>query len=237
MPIQPYTTLPLVMKSSIAFLTLLIRYGEAQADAAPRRGGDPGVHPDHLAPDVDEGAARIALVDRGVGLDEVVDVAVRAARAIDGAHRSGRHRGYQPEGLPIAIAQSPTRTTGGVAETGHGDVRRVALELHERDIPALVLADQGGLVLLLVVGDDSDIGRRARDMVVRQHVDGLPVLPDDDARAKALFGVGLLVLARAVVGVVEEESPRELVLGIALGAWTFSMTLISTTEGWTLSAT
>ena len=70
---------------------------------------DRRVDADHLAVHVEQRAAGIAAVDRGVGLDEVVvgpgiDVAV--ARRDD----AGVTEPPRPNGLPIAITQSPTRT-------------------------------------------------------------------------------------------------------------------------------
>ena len=57
------------------------RDGEAVARVEAGLAGDGGVDADDLAPDVDQRAARVARVDRGVGLDEVLDAAVARGSA------------------------------------------------------------------------------------------------------------------------------------------------------------
>jgi hypothetical protein len=63
---------------------------------------------------VDQRAARVAGVERGVGLDDVVDDAARRAGAAGSERPSadttaGRHRPAKPCGLPIATTSWPTR--------------------------------------------------------------------------------------------------------------------------------
>src|SRR5262249_47756025 len=57
------------------------RHRKADADRAAGGGDDRGIHADHLAVEVEQGAARIAAIDGGVGLNVIVvgagiDVAV-----------------------------------------------------------------------------------------------------------------------------------------------------------------
>jgi hypothetical protein len=60
------------------------RHGEPVAEPATHGlGHDRCVHPDHLAAQVHERTARVALVDRGVGLDEVLDRVVRQAPGLE----------------------------------------------------------------------------------------------------------------------------------------------------------
>ena len=69
------------MRSSITCFASVTGIGEAVAGVVARAAGDRAVDADHLAADVDERAARVAGVDRRVGLDEVGDrVAVAGSR-------------------------------------------------------------------------------------------------------------------------------------------------------------
>ena len=83
-PITVRRALPVSMMSSATRLRLVDRDGEGEADVAGLGVGgadraDHRVHADHPAGRVDQRAAGVALVDRGVGLDRRV-VAGRAAR-------------------------------------------------------------------------------------------------------------------------------------------------------------
>ncbi len=75
---------------------------------------DLGVDPDHLARGVEQRAARVAGVDRRVGLDHVVDRG--AVGALDVAADADTMPAVtvwsRPNGLPIATTVSPTRTLG-----------------------------------------------------------------------------------------------------------------------------
>ena len=97
------------------------RNGEAQA--RPRPGAHQGVDPHHLAGPIDQGASRVAGIDRRIGLDQLqaligkaqaVDVAVQAADNPqgDGALEAiGGAQGYRPvahlQGFGIAEGGGP----------------------------------------------------------------------------------------------------------------------------------
>src|SRR6185295_9613098 len=79
-------------------------HGEADADAAlaaAAAGRDLGVDPDHLPGRVDERAARVARVDRRVGLQHVVDLEVvgRLDRALYGRDDAGGEGAFETEGI------------------------------------------------------------------------------------------------------------------------------------------
>jgi hypothetical protein len=79
---------------------------EADADRSARRRIDRGVDADHLAVHVEHRAARIAAIDRGVGLQEIVvragiDVAL-ARRQDAGGHRAAEAERIADRQHPIA---------------------------------------------------------------------------------------------------------------------------------------
>ena len=87
---------------------------EADPDAARRAvaGGDLRVDADHAAGGVEQRAARVAGVERRVGLDDVLDreAARRGDAPLQRRHDAGGERALEPNGLPIATVGSPTRT-------------------------------------------------------------------------------------------------------------------------------
>ena len=136
------------------------RDGEAEADA-----GDRGVDADHAAEAVDERAARVARVQRGVGLDDVVDDArrpARRARAASGRARRPRRRSPSPAkpcGLPIATTSWPTRSVLGVAE--RGGLQVVAVGAQHGEVGERVGADDLE-AQLAAVGEGGAVPRRLR---------------------------------------------------------------------------
>src|SRR5262249_57475531 len=75
------------------------RYGKADADRTAGGRDDRGIHSDHLALEIEQRPARIAAVDRGVGLNVVV---VRSRIDIAIA------RGHDPGGDSTAQAERDT---------------------------------------------------------------------------------------------------------------------------------
>ena len=69
--IVPRRTSPYLIRSSIDVPREVARHGEADALIAAALAEDAGVDADQLAARVDQRAAGVARVDRGVGLDEV----------------------------------------------------------------------------------------------------------------------------------------------------------------------
>ena len=92
-PSMPRCTVPLSIELRHDVLRHVGRNREADADVAARGRQDLRVDADQLAARVDQRAAGVALVDRRVGLDEVLEAAVadagRAALRADDAHGDG----------------------------------------------------------------------------------------------------------------------------------------------------
>ena len=130
------------------------RHGQPEPDSR-----DGGVDPDHPAPPVGERAARVARVERGVGLDDVFDEAARPTvarreRASERADDAGRHAAGEPERVadrddeladpkPIRVAErgrrsgrhrSPGRRRGRTA--GRGRPRRSRAPSRRRMSPS-----------------------------------------------------------------------------------------------------
>ena len=101
-----------------------------------------GVDADDLAAGVDQRAARVAGVERGVGLDHVVDQAAgaRAERAAERADDAGGHRALEAERVAdgdrelarrAAPAESPRRAAGRVGR----------VDAQDREVGVRVVAD------------------------------------------------------------------------------------------------
>src|SRR5262249_42079270 len=168
-----------------------------EADARPAR-DDGGVDTDHLALHVHEGTAGIAGIDRGVGLDEIVEgtlTDVARLRADD----AGRHRGLQPErradGDDPITHLHPVR----VSEPRELELRLAVVELEDRQIRLLVGADDFRPVFAAIQRDDLDLRRLLDDVRVRQRDSGAV---HDDPRAEAPL--------RNALGRVAEEPLEEI---------------------------
>ncbi len=143
--------------------------GEAKPDRAARRREDRGVDADDLAVHVEQRATGVAAVDRGVGLDVVVERArldVAAARR----HDAGRHGAAQAERIADRHHGLANAQLGGVAEL-HGRQRLVALDLEHGEIGLLVSTQQFGRQLAAVRQGDGD----------RVGLTGDVIVGDDDA--------------------------------------------------------
>ena len=160
--------------------------GQGEADAVAHAGLGRG-DADEVAVTVEEGAAGVAGVDGGVGLDEVVqalaaeagaedvDAAVEAADDADGgAAREVAQRVADRDGQ-LADSQA-----GRVAER---DGRQVlGIDLHEGEVGQRVDAGDGAVEDGAVIEDDRDVLGVADDVAVR---DDQAVARDDDAGAAA----------------------------------------------------
>ena len=88
---------------------------------------------------VDERAARVAGIDRCIGLDEVL-VAFRIdARASERADDARRDRVTETEGVADRDDEIADLSLVGIGDRNLGEVR--GLDLQHRDVGALVLAD------------------------------------------------------------------------------------------------
>ncbi len=90
-----------------------------------------------------ERAARIAFVDRGVGLKEIV-IGTGIDITIARRHDAERNRAAEPNGLRSPAPQSPTLRLLGIAEL-HRRKGLLGLDPHHRDIGFGISADKFGL--------------------------------------------------------------------------------------------
>src|SRR5262245_22958949 len=207
---------------------------EADADVAvPGLAGrrDLRVHADHARVRVEQRAARVAGVDRRVGLDDLVDLG--AVGRADVAPEAGD----DPRGRGPVEAERVADGDGGVAdlhaarvgERERVDVRRVGRrDLQDRQVGGRVRAEDRGVDAVAVGPEaDRDLTRPADDVGVR---DERPVAVEEEARPGRAAGADrhdgrarlrvdradrrargrrLGALARRRLAVVEEAAGRE----------------------------
>src|SRR5208283_3560950 len=133
---EPVLDLALIDEVVDGLLCVVDRNGEAQADAAARGRGDPGVDPDHFASDVHKRAARVALVDGGIGLYIVrVGRHIPAGRpgTAESAHDAHGDRVLEPEGVAHGQHQVTHLQRARVPQVRHGKVV-VAGERHDCEV-------------------------------------------------------------------------------------------------------
>ncbi len=178
--------------------------GNREADALITTGAgeDRGVDPDQLALHVDQRTARVARVDRGVGLDEVLvvgDADVGPALGRDDPHR---HRLPHSERVADGEHHVSQPQPPGVSQGQRVQVLGLALQPQHREIRLGIGAHHLGLQLAVVGEGHADLVGVLDHVVVGQHD---AVCGDDHARAQAL----LPALARHAV---ERELSAEEVL-------------------------
>src|SRR5262249_12947223 len=151
------------------------RNREAVARVEPGLTGDRGVDPDHLAAHAYERTARVAGIDRCVGLNEVLDAALTAARqtiqgAALGAHDAGSDREGESFAERVSNGEYPFADPGviAVAERDRRQVLRVDLE--DGDIRVGIGSYNLGLELSAVEQADCDLLGTFDDVVVREDV-------------------------------------------------------------------
>ena len=105
------------------------------------------VDADHLAVDVEERPAGVAVVDRRVGLDRVVDreVVRRFICRWSALTMPLVTVSSSPNGLPIATTVSPTARCPSL-RAGAGAGRRRRVDLDHREVGRGIGSDDGGLV-------------------------------------------------------------------------------------------
>ena len=164
------------------------RNREPDADVRVDRRQHLGVDADHFALRVHQGAARVAVVDRRVGLQEILVVAIAVARharagrtalLADDAHR---HRLADAERVADGEHDVADLRVVGVAERRGLEVGRG--DFHEREVARLVGADDFRVERASVVQIDVNLVRAVHDVVVGQDV---AVARDDHARAETVL--------------------------------------------------
>ena len=184
---------------------------EADAVAAARAREDRRVDADEPAADVDEGAAGIARIDGGVGLDE--ELVVRDPDLGAGERRDDavRHRLADAEGVADGEHEIADLQALRVAELERVQRRR-AFRLQHREVGARIAEHDCRLELALVGERDLDLGHALDDVVVRHDE---PARVDDDAGAERALAAALEAVRRsraagAAGAAVAEEAAHEL---------------------------
>ena len=163
------------------------RHGEAVAGVEAGLAGDRGVHPDDVAADADERPARVAGIDRRVGLDEVLNAPVAAPGEIERAPFGADDARGDGEGevlaQRIAHGQHPLAHPGAVA-VAEGSGREIrGVDLQHRDVGRGVGAHQLRLELAPVQKPDREILGAVHHVGVGQDV---AVTAHDEARSGRL---------------------------------------------------
>src|SRR5829696_8031715 len=201
-------------------LDLVDRHGEADAGVAAALTGDLRVHADHAALAVEQRAAGVARVDRGVGLHGVGDreAVGRLDRAPERRDDAARDRALEPERAADAdrgVAGAEV-ARGAQLERLHAalDLRRVDLEHGE--VGRRVLAEQLGVDGLAVLAEaHAELVRALDDVVVG---DDVALVVDDEARARrgaAAAREGQLPAAG--VGLDEDDAGLDLAVDVRHG--------------------
>ena len=167
------------------------RHGEADPDVAAGAavGVDLAGDADHLALGVQERAAAVAVVDRGVGLDRVCDRVVvrRRDRAVERRHDPGRDAVGQAEGVADRDHGVADPEAGRVTERERVQIGGRRVDVDDGHVGGRVASDQRRLVGLAVVGLDGDRRRTGDDVGV-----GGDIAVAVDLEAGALRQLGLL---------------------------------------------
>ena len=203
------STLPLAISCAAIDLTVFEGIAKPTPSLPPESLRDLGVDADHLAARVEQRAARVAVVDRGVGLDRVVDrEAVRRLHLpVQGADDAARDGLLEPEGAADRDHAVADLHAARVAERERVKKRLRRVDLDHGEIGRRVGADDRRLVGVAVPEPDRHRLRAVDDVVVR---DDVAVRVDDEARA-------LRTAARCCRRTGSAESRRDRDLDDALG--------------------
>ena len=183
----------------MARLDELLHHGMGEIDrdreAVPRieagLARDGRVDPNDVAAHVDERSARIPRVDRGVGLDEVLDRVARLLQPVQqatfGAHDARGHREGERFAQGVADREHPLAHAGGVgvAEAHGRQVARVNLD--DGHVRRRIGAHDLGGELTLVVQPHHHAVRARNHVIVGEDV---AVRRDDEAGAGPLLHLG-----------------------------------------------
>lgn len=156
---------------------------EATAKAMPLRAVDHGgVDADDFAGRRHQRSAGIAGVERGIGLNDVVD-----QPAGRGAHRAAERRDdaggdgpFEAERIADGDRDLAAPEALGIAE--RGDVGKAAVGAHQRDVGVGVAAKHAPLARSAIRHRDPNVAGVADDVEIG---DDQPVLSDHEARAMA----------------------------------------------------
>ena len=142
--------------------------GDGEPDSLSGR-EDRRADADHIAVGVDQRPARVAGVDRGVGLDEIV---IAAALGVDRPVQRRDHAGADALVQAERVADGDGRLTeheiGGAPERRRGELL-FALDLEHGEVAAGIGADHFGGEVGAVFETDLDAAPARDDVIVRQY--------------------------------------------------------------------
>ena len=135
---------------------LITRDSKANASESSRRRVDRGVNADHLSRAIDQRASRVALIDCGVGLDEIpVNRAFNHKRLALCRNDSSAYRQVEPERTSDGYHLVGDLCPVGVPEWCYSE-RRPRFNLEQRQVHRGIELDDGcGIVLCLGLSDNS----------------------------------------------------------------------------------
>ena len=115
---------------------------------------------------VDQRAAGVAGIERGVGLDDVLDQPPRsrAQRPAERAHHAGRDRVLEPVGIADRDHELPARSGCESPKVHRGEAGRA--DSQHRQVGVGIVADQVGPPRAAVGQRHVDLGRALDDMAV-----------------------------------------------------------------------
>ncbi len=180
--------------------------GEADTDVAATPGEECGVDTDQLAAQIDQRPARIAGVDGGIGLDEVLEAGATDTAATEGTDNTAGHRLTQTERVPDGDHEVADAQGVGIRQRDRLQVVRV--DSDHGDVGGRVGTHHLGLVLAPVMERNQD-GVGTRDHVaVGENGAGIGIHDDAGAQALALaFALGDIE-ETAEKGIVEQRAGR-----------------------------
>jgi len=159
-----------------------------------RTGNDRGIHTDHLTRRVDQRAARVAGIQRGVGLDDIVDHApgVGPQRPSERRDHPGRDRLREAERVPYGDGDLPDTQLAGFTQF---DVRqRVGrADAQHREVAVRIVADEIGVEFRAVRERHADMRRAMHNVAIRQQI---TVGREDETRTGAAACAAAVFVAR-----------------------------------------
>ena len=140
------------------------RNGKSDSHAAPIGGENGSIHANDLARIIEEGAARVTPVDRGVNLNVIH---VRPVVDVPAAGRNDPRGGRTAKAKRVADRNDPIAHTG-VIRIAEADKRqrRFGFDLKQREISPSINASNDGRKCLSVIEDYLDFISTLNDMVV-----------------------------------------------------------------------
>src|SRR6185503_21103516 len=158
---------------------------EADALDAGLAPGDRAVEPHEFSARIDERAARVAEIDRGVGLDEVLEGADAELAAPGRADDALGHR--LPEAERVADGEHRLADAQFVGATDRHDRQRAEADLEDREVRVRIDADESRRAGLAVLQLHLDLLRLCYHMEVGDDVTlHVPDNPGSEAALDAL---------------------------------------------------